>query len=129
ALPDGQVATLLGRNGAGKTTTLRSLLGLTPPRSGTVRVLGQDCTGRPPYRIAALGVGYVPDVRRVFANLSAEEKLKVPLQRPGTWSIEKVYELFPKLAQRRAHRRRQLSGGVPPMLANGRAAEASGPSG
>jgi len=121
ALLNGQVATLLGRNGAGKTTTLRSLLGLTPPRSGTVRVLGQDCTGRPPYRIAALGVGYVPEGRRVFANLSVEENLKVPLQRPGPWSIEKVYELFPKLAQRRANRGRQLSGGEQQMLAIGRA--------
>jgi branched-chain amino acid transport system ATP-binding protein len=120
-LADGQVATLLGRNGAGKTTTLRSLLGLTPPRSGTVRVLGQDCTAWPAYRIAALGVGYVPEGRRVFANLSVEENLKVPLQRPGPWTIEKVYELFPRLAQRRSHRGRQLSGGEQQMLAIGRA--------
>ena len=120
-LADGQVATLLGRNGAGKTTTLRSLLGLTPPRSGTVRVLGQDCTGWPPYRIAALGVGFVPEGRRVFANLSVEENLKVPLQRPGPWTIDKVYELFPKLAQRRSHQGRQLSGGEQQMLAIGRA--------
>ncbi|HEX4585060.1 MAG TPA: ABC transporter ATP-binding protein [Burkholderiaceae bacterium] len=120
-LADGQVATLLGRNGAGKTTTLRSLLGLTPPRSGTVRVLGQDCTSWPAYRIAALGVGYVPEGRRVFANLSVEENLKVPLQRPGPWTIEKVYELFPRLAQRRSHRGRQLSGGEQQMLAIGRA--------
>jgi branched-chain amino acid transport system ATP-binding protein len=120
-LADGQVATLLGRNGAGKTTTLRSLLGLTPPRSGTVRVLGQDCTGWPPYRIAALGVGFVPEGRRVFANLSVEENLKVPLQRPGPWTIEKVYQLFPRLAQRRSHQGRQLSGGEQQMLAIGRA--------
>jgi branched-chain amino acid transport system ATP-binding protein len=120
-LADGQVATLLGRNGAGKTTTLRSLLGLTPARSGAVRVLGQDCATWPPYRIAALGVGYVPEGRRVFANLSVEENLKVPLQRPGPWTIEKVYELFPRLAQRRSHRGRQLSGGEQQMLAIGRA--------
>jgi branched-chain amino acid transport system ATP-binding protein len=121
ALADGQVATLLGRNGAGKTTTMRSLLGLTPARSGTVRVLGQDCTSWPPYRIAALGVGFVPEGRRVFANLSVEENLKVPLQRPGPWNIERVYELFPKLAQRRSNRGSQLSGGEQQMLAIGRA--------
>jgi branched-chain amino acid transport system ATP-binding protein len=120
-LVDGQVATLLGRNGAGKTTTLRSLLGLTPPRSGSIRMLGQDCTGWPPYRIAALGVGFVPEGRRVFANLSVEENLKVPLQRPGPWTIERVFELFPKLAQRRSNRGRQLSGGEQQMLAIARA--------
>jgi branched-chain amino acid transport system ATP-binding protein len=118
---DQQVATLLGRNGAGKTTTMRSLLGLTPPRSGTVRVLGQDCTAWPPYRIAALGVGYVPEGRRVFANLTVEENLKVPLRREGRWNADAVYELFPRLAQRRSHRGRQLSGGEQQMLAIGRA--------
>jgi branched-chain amino acid transport system ATP-binding protein len=120
-LADGQVATLLGRNGAGKTTTMRSLLGLTPARSGTVRVLGQECTAWPPYRIAALGVGYVPEGRRVFANLTVEENLKVPLRRSGPWTPDAVYELFPKLAQRRSHRGRQLSGGEQQMLAIGRA--------
>jgi branched-chain amino acid transport system ATP-binding protein len=120
-LADGQVVTLLGRNGAGKTTTLRSLIGLTPPRSGTVQMLGQDCTAWPPYRIAALGVGYVPEGRRVFANLSVEENLMVPLQRPGPWTIERVYRLFPRLAQRRTYRGRQLSGGEQQMLAIGRA--------
>ena len=120
-LADGQVVTLLGRNGAGKTTTMRSLLGLTPARSGTVRVLGQECTAWPPYRIAALGVGFVPEGRRVFANLSVEENLRVPLQRPGPWTIARVYELFPRLAQRRSHRGRQLSGGEQQMLAIGRA--------
>jgi branched-chain amino acid transport system ATP-binding protein len=121
AVAQGQVATLLGRNGAGKSTTMRSLMGLTPARSGSVRVLGQECTAWPPYRIAALGVGFVPEGRHVFANLTVEENLKVPLQRPGPWTIEKVYELFPRLAQRRAHRGRQLSGGEQQMLAIGRA--------
>jgi branched-chain amino acid transport system ATP-binding protein len=120
-LGDGQVATLLGRNGAGKTTTMRTLLGLTPARSGTVQVFGRDCTAWPPYRIAALGVGYVPEGRRVFANLTVEENLKVPLQRPGRWTIETVFQLFPKLAQRRSNRGRQLSGGEQQMLAIGRA--------
>jgi branched-chain amino acid transport system ATP-binding protein len=121
ALADGQVATLLGRNGAGKSTTMRTLLGLTPARSGTVQVLGRDCTTWPPYRIAGLGVGYVPEGRRVFANLTVEENLMVPLQRPGPWSVESVYQLFPRLAQRRSHRGRQLSGGEQQMLAIGRA--------
>jgi branched-chain amino acid transport system ATP-binding protein len=121
ALADRQVVTLLGRNGAGKTTTMRSLLGLTPARSGTVRVLGQECTAWPPYRIAALGVGFVPEGRRVFANLTVEENLRVPLQRPGPWTIGRVYELFPRLAQRRSNRGRQLSGGEQQMLAIGRA--------
>jgi branched-chain amino acid transport system ATP-binding protein len=121
ALADAQVVTLLGRNGAGKTTTMRTLIGLTPARSGTVEVLGQDCTRWPPYRIAALGVGFVPEGRRVFANLSVEENLKVPLQRPGPWTIERVYQLFPRLAQRRQNRGRQLSGGEQQMLAIARA--------
>ncbi len=120
-LGDGQIATLLGRNGAGKTTTMRSLLGLTPARSGTVRVLGQDCTAWPPYRIAALGVGYVPEARRVFANLTVEENLRVPLRRSGSWTTDAVYELFPRHAERRSHRGRQLSGGEQQMLAIGRA--------
>jgi branched-chain amino acid transport system ATP-binding protein len=120
-LTEGQVVTLLGRNGAGKTTTMRSLIGLTPARSGTVQVFGQDCTTWPPFRIAALGVGFVPEGRRVFANLSVEENLKVPLQRPGPWTIERVYQLFPRLAERRDNRGRQLSGGEQQMLAIARA--------
>ena len=121
ALGDGQVAALLGRNGAGKTTAMRSLLGLTPARNGTVRMLGNECTSWPPYRIAALGVGYVPEGRRVFSNLTVEENLKVPLWRPGPWNVEAVYRLFPRLEQRRSHRGRQLSGGEQQMLAIGRA--------
>jgi branched-chain amino acid transport system ATP-binding protein len=121
AVADGQVATLLGRNGAGKTTTMRTLMGLTPARSGTVQVFGRDCAAWPSYRIAALGVGYVPEGRRVFANLTVEENLQVPLQRPGPWTVEAVYQLFPRLAERRSHRGRQLSGGEQQMLAIGRA--------
>src|SRR5262249_25505647 len=78
-----ELVALLGRNGAGKTTTLRSLMGLTPPRADSVAVYGQDVTGWASDRIAALGVGYVPEGRRVFANLSVEKNLKVPLSRPG----------------------------------------------
>ena len=118
---EGELVTLLGRNGAGKTTTLRSLIGLTRPREGTVRVFGQDVTGWPPFRIANLGVGYVPEGRRIFANLTVEENLRVPAERPGPWTIPKVYELFPRLKDRRGNKGRQLSGGEQEMLAIGRA--------
>jgi len=118
---EGGITTLLGRNGAGKTTTLRSLVGLTPPREGRVTIFGQDTTRWPPYRIAALGVGFVPEGRRIFPNLTVEENLKVPLERPGPWNIARIYELFPRLAERKLNRGRQLSGGEQEMLAIARA--------
>jgi branched-chain amino acid transport system ATP-binding protein len=118
---EGTITTLLGRNGAGKTTTLRSLVGLTPPREGRVTIFGQDTTRWPTYRVAASGVGYVPEGRKIFANLSVDDNLKVPLQRPGPWNAERVYELFPRLAERKANRGRQLSGGEQEMLSIGRA--------
>ncbi len=118
---EGQIVALLGRNGAGKTTTLRSLVGLTAPRQGTVRILGQTTTRWPPFRVAALGVGYVPEGRRIFANLTVHENLKVPLERPGRWDLDRVYQHFPKLAERRTNRGNQLSGGEQEMLAIARA--------
>jgi len=118
---EGQVTALLGRNGAGKTTTLRSLMGLTPPRQGRVTVLGRDTTHWPPFRVAALGVGYVPEGRRIFPNLSVDENLTVPLERPGQWTKESIYRLFPGLAERRLSRGRQLSGGEQEMLSIARA--------
>lgn len=118
---EGEIVALLGRNGAGKTTTLRSLIGLTHPHKGTVRVFGRTTTNWPPYRVAALGVGYVPEGRRVFSNLTVEENLKVPLERSGPWTIGRIYELFPRLAQRKGNKGRQLSGGEQEMLAIGRA--------
>jgi branched-chain amino acid transport system ATP-binding protein len=118
---EGKITTLLGRNGAGKTTTLRSLLGLTPPREGRVTVFGKDTTRWPTFRIAALGVGYVPEGRKIFPNLSVDDNLRVPLQRPGPWTVARVYELFPRLAERRSNRGRQLSGGEQEMLSIGRA--------
>jgi branched-chain amino acid transport system ATP-binding protein len=121
AVGEGEIVALLGRNGAGKTTTLRSLLGLTPPRRGRVRILGTDTTGWPPYRVAALGVGYVPEGRRIFTSLTVDENLLVPLERRGPWTVQRVYELFPRLRERRGHRGSQLSGGEQEMLAIGRA--------
>ncbi len=113
---EGEIVALLGRNGAGKTTTLRSLIGLTPSRRGRVTMFGQDVTGAPPYRIAATGVGYVPEGRRVFANLTVDENLKVPVERPGPWTIARIYETFPRLAERKTSKGAQLSGGEQEML-------------
>ena len=118
---EGEIVALLGRNGAGKTTTLRSLMGLTPPSSGTVMIFGRETTRWPPYRIAELGVGYVPEGRRIFASLTVEENLRVPLERAGAWTIDRVYGLFPRLAERRSSKGRQLSGGEQEMLAISRA--------
>ncbi len=118
---EGELVALLGRNGAGKTTTLRTLMGLARPREGTVRIFGEPTTGWPPFRIAALGVGYVPEGRRIFANLTVDENLRVPLERPGPWTPARVYELFPRLGERRNNKGRQLSGGEQEMLAIGRA--------
>src|SRR5271165_4882433 len=118
---DGQITALLGRNGAGKTTTLRSLMGLTPAHEGRVTIFGKETTRWPPFRIAASGVGYVPEGRRIFANLSVDENLLVPLERPGPWTVARIYELFPRLAERRSNRGRQLSGGEQEMLSIARA--------
>jgi branched-chain amino acid transport system ATP-binding protein len=118
---EGQITALLGRNGAGKTTTLRTLMGLTPARQGCVTIFGADTTRWPTFRIAASGVGYVPEGRRIFANLSVEENLKVPLERGGPWTIARIYKLFPRLAERKLNRGRQLSGGEQEMLSIGRA--------
>ena len=89
---EGKITALLGRNGAGKSTTLRSLMGLTPAREGKITVFGQDTTRWPTFQIAASGVGYVPEGRNIFANLSVEENLKVPLERGGPWTIERIYQ-------------------------------------
>jgi branched-chain amino acid transport system ATP-binding protein len=118
---EGQVTALLGRNGAGKTTTLRSLMGLTPPHEGHVTIFGTETTRWPPFRVAALGVGYVPEGRKIFPNLTVDENLLVPLERPGPWTPASVYQLFPRLQERKSNRGRQLSGGEQEMLSIGRA--------
>jgi branched-chain amino acid transport system ATP-binding protein len=120
-VPAGRITTLLGRNGAGKTTTLRSLVGLTPPRSGRVRIFGRDTTRLPSYRIAQMGVGYVPEGRKIFANLTVDDNLRVPFEREGPWTIARIYQLFPRLAERKHNRGRQLSGGEQEMLSIARA--------
>src|ERR1700754_26008 len=121
SVAEGKITALLGRNGAGKTTTLRSLMGLTPAREGKITIFGQETTRWPTFRIASLGVGYVPEGRRIFANLSVEENLKVPLEREGPWTVARIYQLFPRLNERRNNRGRQLSGGEQEMLSIARA--------
>jgi branched-chain amino acid transport system ATP-binding protein len=120
----GEVVCLLGRNGAGKSTTLRSVMGLTPPRSGRVEFMGEEITGRPPFKIARLGIGYIPDDRRIFAELTVEENLEIVrrvTRRVGRWTIERVHQLFPVLSELRLKLGSSLSGGEQKMLAIGRA--------
>jgi branched-chain amino acid transport system ATP-binding protein len=118
----GELVVLLGRNGAGKTTTLRSVMGLTQPRQGSISVFGQNTTHRAPYVIAGLGVGYVPEGRHIFPNLTvAENLLTTADKRPGVYSLEKTYELFPVLGKRKNQRGMHLSGGEQEMLAIARA--------
>jgi branched-chain amino acid transport system ATP-binding protein len=121
----GRGVCLLGRNGVGKTTTLRSIVGLTPPRQGRVLFDGTDITGWPPYRIARRGVGFVPQERRLFADLSVRENLEVARRGPGSggpaWTVERVYEAFPILPRLDGRRAGYLSGGEQQMLAVGRA--------
>jgi branched-chain amino acid transport system ATP-binding protein len=118
---EGELVALLGRNGAGKTTTIRTLTGLVRPREGRIHMFGKDVNGWPAFRIAELGVGYVPEGRKIFPNLTVDENLRVPVDRPGPMTIPKVYELFPRLAERKGNKGRQLSGGEQEMLAIGRA--------
>lgn len=114
---EGEIVTVLGRNGAGKTTTVRSLMGLTPPRSGAVEIFGRNTTRLPPHRIAELGIGYVPEGRKIFGNLTVLENLKVPQGRPGPWDLDRIFKLFPRLEERKSQPGRQLSGGEQEMLA------------
>ena len=118
---EGELVTLLGRNGAGKSTTIRSLMGLMKSMKGSVKMFGREVAGWTPFRIAASGVGYVPEGRRVFQNLTVDENLKVPIERKGPWTPKKVYELFPRLEERKDNKGRQLSGGEQEMLSIGRA--------
>lgn len=121
----GETLSLMGRNGMGKTTLLRSLLGLTPPRRGTVKIYGRDMTGAPPEKIIRQGIAFVPEDRGIFPNLSVRENL-VMAARPGPngrkdWDLARVLETFPRLAQRMAHMGNHLSGGEQQMLTVGRA--------
>jgi branched-chain amino acid transport system ATP-binding protein len=119
----GQTTVLLGRNGAGKTTTLRSIMGLTPPRGGTVRFKGEDITGQAPHRVFHLGVGYVPEGRQIFPHLDVGENLRLAERATaeGKWTRDRIFEYFPILRERWDQRGRSLSGGEQQMLAIARA--------
>jgi len=122
-LEEKEILTLLGRNGAGKTTTLRSIMGLRPPRQGKVFYRDRDITRMNPYEIVRLGIGMVPEDRRIFTGLTVEENLNIAVQshRTGRWNMQTVRELFPILEQRHHHRGHQLSGGEQQILAIARA--------
>ena len=117
----GELLALLGRNGMGKTTLLRAVCGLRPPAltGGSVRVAGEEVTGLPAYQVARRGVGLVPQGRRVFGSLTVEENLRIAA-RPGRWDLDGVWELFPRLVERRGQSAATLSGGEQQMLAIGR---------
>jgi branched-chain amino acid transport system ATP-binding protein len=117
----GEVVGLLGRNGAGKSTTMRSIMGLTPPKQGSVFFKGQAITGAKPYLLFRKGIGYVPDDRRVFADLSVEDNLEIVHSRTPQWNPDRVYGLFPALREIRTRRAGHLSGGEQQMLTIARA--------
>jgi branched-chain amino acid transport system ATP-binding protein len=118
----GEMVTLMGRNGMGKTTTVRSIMGLTPSRAGSIRFAGEDIGHLPPYRVAQRGIGLVPEGRQIFPNLSVRENLlATAVKRAGAWTLDAVYALFPRLAERHTSMGNQLSGGEQQMLAIGRA--------
>ena len=121
---DGEVVTLMGRNGMGKTTTVRSLMGLLRPHAGEIRFRGERVDGLPPHRIARLGLGLVPEGRQIFPNLTVRENLVMAEHRRGgaePWTLERVFDMFPRLGERASNRGNHLSGGEQQMLAIGRA--------
>ncbi len=115
---EGEAVCLLGRNGAGKTTTLRSIIGLTPPRSGSIKFQGREITGKPPYHIAQLGIGFVPDDRRIFPDLTVRQNVLVARRERerALWNLDRIYSLFPKLKELDSHMGSHLSGGEQQML-------------
>ena len=117
-LAAGECVALLGRNGVGKSTTMRSIMGLTPPARGRVLWKARDIRGRAPYQVAQLGLGFVPEDRRIFSELTVWENLDVAARRgrPGGWTVERVYDLFPKLQELRDRQGGFLSGGEQQML-------------
>jgi len=124
SVEEGETVSLLGRNGAGKTTTLRSIMGLTPPASGTILYKGKPINGLPNYAIANKGIGYVPDDRRIFSNLTVEQNLIVGQRKDAArrdWNIDKVYGYFPQLSSMKGRKGWNLSGGEQQMLAIARA--------
>jgi branched-chain amino acid transport system ATP-binding protein len=121
SVADGEVVALLGRNGAGKTTTLRSITGLTPPRSGEIRYRGRNILGLKPNEVSRLGIALVPETRDIFSFLSTRENLSIAQRKGSRWQIDSVLERFPSLKERLNNKGRQLSGGEQQMLAIARA--------
>jgi branched-chain amino acid transport system ATP-binding protein len=115
---EGEAVCLLGRNGAGKTTTFKSIIGLTPPKKGSIKFRGQEIIGKPPYRIAKMGIGFVPDTRRIFPDLTVRQNILVARREKekAVWNLETIYALFPKLRELDIHMGTQLSGGEQQML-------------
>jgi len=119
---EGEVVCLLGRNGAGKTTTLCSIMGVVSPKDGRIRFRGRDIAGHPSEQVARLGIGWVPQGRRIFPNLTVMENLNIAKRgRAGDWDLDKVFQLFPQLQRFRGRRGDTLSGGELQMLAIARA--------
>jgi len=118
---EGEVVALLGRNGAGKTTTLRSITGLTPPRTGEVRYKGRNIAGLAAHQVSRLGIALVPETRDIFSFLTAKENLSIAQRKGSRWQIDTVLERFPRLKERLDNKGRQLSGGEQQMLAIARA--------
>jgi branched-chain amino acid transport system ATP-binding protein len=112
----GEIVVLLGRNGAGKTTTMRSIMGLTYPKTGSVVFNGQKITGLAPYKVARLGIGFVPEDRRIFPDLSVKANLDVGRKGSGKWTYERIYQYFPRLQEATSRRGGNLSGGEQQML-------------
>jgi branched-chain amino acid transport system ATP-binding protein len=123
AVGDREIVGLVGRNGAGKTTTLRSIIGFTPPRRGSILLDGAELAGRPSYEIAQRGVGLVPQGRRIFASLDVLENLTLGFdeKKKEGWTLESIFEMFPRLFERRRQQARTLSGGEQSMLTIARA--------
>jgi len=118
---ESEVVALLGRNGAGKTTTMRSIAGLTPPRTGEIRYKGRDIAGLEAHRVSRLGIALVPETRDIFSFLSAKENLSIAQRKTSRWQIDNVLERFPRLKERLNNKGRELSGGEQQMLAIARA--------
>ena len=120
SLSEGEVVALMGRNGMGKSTTIKAICNLVPPREGNIAFGGVTTRAMPTHKVARLGIGLVPEGRRCFPNLTVYENL-VTAARPGPWTLARVYEAFPRLAQRKSNKGSQLSGGEQEMLAIARA--------